>query len=64
MSVDVFGRINVENMQKVFSAGVTFTEINNAFLRRDGENTATDNRHGFAQDRKCCRANRSARCSH
>ena len=42
MSVDIFGRTNVENMQKVFSAGVTLTQINNAFLRRDGGNTATD----------------------
>ena len=42
MSVDIFGRTNVENTQKVFSAGVTLTQINNEFLRRDGGNTATD----------------------
>ena len=42
MSVDIFGRTNVENTQKVFSAGVTLTQINNALLRRDGGNTATD----------------------
>ena len=42
MSVDIFGRTKVENTQKVFSAGVTLTQINNAFLRRDGGNAATD----------------------
>ena len=42
MSVDIFGRTNVENTQKVFSTSVTLTQINNAFLRRDGGNTATD----------------------
>ena len=42
MSVDVFGKTNFENTQKVFSAGVTLMQINNAFLRRDGRNTATD----------------------
>ena len=42
MSVVIYGRTNVENTQKVFSAGVTLTQINNAFLRCDGGNTATD----------------------
>ena len=42
MSFEIFGRANIENMQKVFSAGVTLTQIKNAFLRHDGGNTATD----------------------
>ena len=42
MSLDIFGRTNVENTQKLFSAGVTLTQIDNAFLRRDDGNTATD----------------------
>ena len=43
MSVDIFGRTDVGNAQKVFSAGVTLSQVNNVFLRRDGGNTATDN---------------------
>ena len=43
MSVDIFGRTDVGKTQKVFFAGVTFSQVNNAFLRRDGGNTATDN---------------------
>ena len=43
MSVDIFRRTDVRNTQKVFSAGVTLSQVNNAFLRLDGENTATDN---------------------
>ena len=42
MSVNIFGRTNVGNMQKIFSAGITLTQIHNAFLRRDGRNTAND----------------------
>ena len=42
MFIDIFGRTNVENTQKVFSAGVTLIQINNALLRRDGRNSATD----------------------
>ena len=30
-------------IHEVFSAGVTLSQVNNAFLRRDGGNTATDN---------------------
>jgi hypothetical protein len=43
MPIDKFGRTNVGISQRVVSGGVTSTQVNNAFLRRDGENTATAN---------------------
>ena len=42
MSIHIFGKTNVRNTQKVFSASVTLTELNDAFLRRGGGNSATD----------------------
>lgn len=41
MPVDKFGRTNVGASQRVVSGGVTSSQVNNTFLRRDGENTAT-----------------------
>lgn len=43
MPVDKFGRTNVGTLQRVVSGGVTSSQVNNTFLRRDGENTATAN---------------------
>ena len=43
MPVDKFGRTNVGTSQRVVSGGVTLSQVNNTFLRRDGENTATAN---------------------
>lgn len=43
MPVDKFGRTDVGNSQRVVSGGVTLSQVNNTFLRRDGENTATEN---------------------
>jgi len=43
MPIHKFGRTNVGISQRVVSGGVTSTQVNNTFLRRDGENTATAN---------------------
>ena len=43
MPVDKFGRTDVGSSQRVVSGGVTLSQVNNTFLRRDGENTATGN---------------------
>ena len=43
MSLDIFGITDVGNTHKVFSAGETLLQVNNAILRRDGGNTTTDN---------------------
>jgi len=41
MPVDKFGRTAVGTSQRVVSGGVTLSQVNNTYLRRDGENTAT-----------------------
>ena len=41
MPVDVFGRTDANNTTRVISGGVTSSQVNNTFLRRDGENTAS-----------------------
>ena len=41
MPVDKFGKTDVGTMQRIVSGGVTLSQINNTFLRRDGENTAS-----------------------
>lgn len=41
MPVDKFGRTDAANSTRVISGGVTLSQVNNLFLRRDGENTAT-----------------------
>ena len=43
MPVDKYGRTDVGTSQRVVSGGVTLSQVNNTFLRRDGENTATEN---------------------
>ena len=39
--MDIFGRTPITSSQRVVSGGVTITQATNAFLRRDGGNTAT-----------------------
>lgn len=41
MPVDKFGRTETGISQRVVSGGVTSSQVNNTFLRRDGVNTAT-----------------------
>jgi len=41
MPVDIFGRTPTASSQRVVSGGVTLTQATNAFIRRDGGNTAT-----------------------
>jgi len=40
MPVDIFGHTYVGSSQRIVSGGVTLSQINNTFLRRDGANTA------------------------
>lgn len=40
MPVDIFGRTDVKTSQRTVSGGVTLSQMNNTFLRRDGETTA------------------------
>lgn len=43
MPVDKFGRTDATNSTRVISGGITLSQANNAFLRRDGGNAATAN---------------------
>ena len=38
MPVDKFGHTDSGSMQRVIAGGVTLTQVNNTFLRRDGTN--------------------------
>lgn len=38
MPVDKFGRTDTTNTTRVISGGITLSQANNAFLRRDGGN--------------------------
>ena len=40
MPVDIFGHTDVKNSQRTVSGGVTLAQVNNIFLRRDGETAA------------------------
>ena len=40
MPVDIFGHTNVKNSQRTVAGGVTLSQVNNTFLRRDGETAA------------------------
>lgn len=40
MPVDKFGRTDTTNPTRVISGGITLSQANNAFLRRDGDNAA------------------------
>jgi hypothetical protein len=41
MPVDKFGRSDASNSNRVISGGITLSQANNSFLRRDGTNTAS-----------------------
>ena len=43
MPVDIFGHTDVKISQKTNSGGVTLSQVNNIFLRRDGETAAVGN---------------------
>ena len=38
MPVDKFGHTDSGSMQRVVAGGVTLTQVNNTFVRRDGTN--------------------------
>ena len=40
MPVDIFGHTDVKFSQRTISGGVTLSQVNNTFLRRDGETAA------------------------
>ena len=40
MPVDIFGHTNVKNSQRTVAGVVTLSQVNNTFLRRDGETAA------------------------
>ena len=40
MPVDIFGHTDVKTSQRTVSGGVTLSQVNNTFLRRDGETAA------------------------
>jgi len=43
MPVDKFGHTDSGSMQRVIAGGVTLTQVNNTFVRRDGTNAFTGN---------------------
>jgi len=43
MPVDIFGHTDVKFSQRTVSGGVTLSQVNNTFLRRDGESAAVGN---------------------
>ena len=43
MPVDKFGHTDSGNMQRVVAGGVTLTQVNNTFVRRDGTNAFVGN---------------------
>src|SRR5688572_33424033 len=43
MPVDKFGQTDSGNMQRVVAGGVTLTQANNTFVRRDGTNAFVGN---------------------
>ena len=40
MPVDIFGHTNVKNSQRTVAGGVTLSQVNNTFIRSDGETAA------------------------
>ena len=40
MPVDIFGHTDVKNSQRTVAGGVTLSQVNNTFMRRDGETAA------------------------
>ena len=43
MPVDKFGHTDSGSMQRIVAGGVTLTQVNNTFIRRDGTNAFTGN---------------------